>query len=223
VTILILSLVVDIDDTLVNTAFRRWNVWRSILEREIPFGEVERLGSRQILKRYAFGDQDIWFRYWSILLCWESVGPEFLKLDKPISYASQLLKKWSEEYKVVYLTGRSRNMEDITLAQLEAMDLPTKGIALMMFTKRDWEKYLSSKTSLLKLRNRLFSVLSKRYEIERVIDDYPSNFSIYKRFRILDRIGLLRKKRFSEQDYLNQGATRVSSWRQLWKENITSI
>lgn len=213
-----MGVVVDIDDTLVDTDKRRWTVWCNVLNRKIPLEAVESLGSRQILERFAFGDRENWERYWGILLCWEEAGNEILELDKPIPLAAQVLQKWSEEYKLVYLTGRSKNMQRLTLNELERFNFPTAGVDLVMLSLKDWKSFFASKSSPIKLRTRLFSCITKRYKIVRVVDDYPIYFPIYSRFKVPDRIGLLRQKRFSPQEYLNKGATRVTTWEQLWKE-----
>ena len=215
-----LGLVVDIDDTLVNTDMRRWAVWCNVLGREIPLEEVEKLGSQQILEKYAFGDKKIWEKYWTILLCWDKAGNEFLELNKPIPFASHVLQKWGEEYELVYLTARSRNMQDLTLNELHKFGFPTVDVDLVMLSREDWKNYLTSKTSHVELRTRLFSALSKRYKIAKVVDDYPIYFTIYEGFKVSERIGLLRPKRFSQKDYLTQGATNVTTWERLWNDTI---
>jgi hypothetical protein len=214
-----IGVVVDIDDTLVDTDKRRWKVWCKILNREIPLETIRSLGSRQILERFAFSNKDIWKEYWGILLCWNESGSDIIELDKPIPFASQVLQKWNEEYKIIYLTGRSQNMRDLTLNELKKFNFPTENVDLVMISQKGWERYFAFKTTPTKLRARLFSSIIKRYKIFRVIDDYPVYFPIYKQFKILDRIGLLREKRFSPQDYLSQGATRVTIWEKLLNEH----
>lgn len=212
-----MCVVLDIDDTLINTDMRRWNVWCYVLNRRIPLEAVESLGSRRILETFAFGDRTIWERYWGILLHWEDAGDEFLELDEPIPFAAQVIQKWSEEYKIVYLTGRSKNMRRLTLDELEKFNFPTAGVDLVMLSVKDWRSHFESKTSLTKLRGRRFSSITKRYRVVRVVDDQPSYFQVYRQFKVPDRIGLQRK-RFQPKDYLDKGATRVKTWEQLWNE-----
>jgi len=214
-----IGIVVDIDDTLVDTNKRRWTVWRNVLGQEIPMKEVERLGSLQILEKYGFGNKEVWERYWKILLCWEKNGNEVLELNKPIPFASKVLQKWCEKYKLVYLTGRSKNIYNLTLDELNRFDFPIAGVDLIMLNSKDWKDYFASKTTHKKLRTRLFTSISKRYKIEKVIDDYPSYFTVYKQFKVSERIGVLRAKRFSPKDYLTKGATKVTTWKQLLLNN----
>jgi hypothetical protein len=84
-----------------------------------------------------------------------------------------------------------------------------------MFNPEDWNDFVSV-ASLVGARSRVFSSVFQQYDIVRVVDDYPTFFSVYRQFNVPDRIGLLRPKRFSPQDYLSNGATRVvESWSQL--------
>ncbi len=207
------AVVVDIDDTLVSTGRRKWAVWRHILGREIPLQVVEDLSSRQVLEKFAQTDGELWKRFWRVLLCWEEAGTEFLKFDEPLPFAATVLNRWSEEIRIVYLTGRTTNMYHLTIDELREFDFPVNDVDLIM--AQDLETYLSSE---MEIRAQLFSSASKTYRIVRVVDDYPRYFAIYHQFGIPDRIGLLRPKRFSEQDYLTHGATRViKGWEQLLK------
>ena len=211
-----IGVVVDVDDTLLNTDRRRWVVWCRVLGREIPFQIVESLSSHQILERFAWADREVWERFWGILLCWEESGIELLDLDEPIPSAAEVLQRWSEEYKLIYLTGRSRNMHELTLSELDGFGFPVRGVDLVMLNVKDWKHYLASEISPIRLRARLFSSVLKRHRVIRVVDDYPSFFTVYRRYGVPDRIGLLRPKRFSPQNYFAQGATRVvEGWQQL--------
>ncbi len=210
------AIVVDIDDTIVDTDRRRHVAWRRVLGREIPLHEVESKGSLEILKKYAFSDKDIWRKFWMLTLCIEEGGADLLDLDSPIPSALEVLKKWGEGFKLVYLTGRTENMRQFTLDELEKFRFPTHGTDLEMFTLNDWMNYFSSRSSVVKTRSRLFSKISRRYNVIRVVDDYPGFFVAYKKHSVPDKVGLLRRKRYSPQDYLANGATRVvESWKEL--------
>jgi hypothetical protein len=55
-----------------------------------------------------------------------------------------------------------------------------------------------------------------RYNVIRVVDDYPGFFVAYRDHSVPERIGLLREKRFSREQYLSNGATRViEGWDEL--------
>ncbi len=207
------AVIIDVDDTLVSTGRRKWAVWRHILGREIPTQVVENLSSRQVLEKFAQTDGKLWNRFWRVLLCWEEAGTEFLKFDEPLPFAVAVLNEWSKEFRIVYLTGRTINMYYLTLDELRAFGFPVGDVDLIMAP--DLEAYLSSE---IEVRTQLFTSASKMYRVVRVVDDYPRYFTIYSQFRIPDRIGLLRPKRFSEQDYLIHGATKViKGWEQLQK------
>ncbi len=213
------AVVVDIDDTIVDTERRRHAAWCRVLGREIPLQEVESQGSLEILRKYAFSDRKIWRRFWMLTLCVEEGGADLLDLDKPIPYASRVLQKWNENYKLTYLTGRTKNMRQLTLDELRRFGFPTSGTELEMFTVKDWMNYFSSRSSVLKTRSRIFSRILKRHRVVRVVDDYPGFFTAYRKHPVPDKIGLLRKKRFSRQDYLTNGATRVvKNWKELLDE-----
>jgi hypothetical protein len=213
------AVVVDIDDTIVDTERRRHAAWCRVLDREIPLQEVESQGSLEILRKYGFSDRKIWRRFWMLTLCVEEGGADLLGLDKPIPYASRVLQKWNENYKLTYLTGRTKNMRQLTLDELRRFGFPTRGTELEMFTVKDWMNYFSSRSSVLKTRSRIFSRILKRHKVVRVVDDYPGFFTAYRKHPVPDKIGLLRKKRFSRQDYLTNGATRVvKNWKELLDE-----
>lgn len=210
------AVVVDIDDTIVDTERRRHAAWCRVLGREIPLQEVESQGSREILRKYGFSDRNIWRKFWMLTLCVEEGGADLLELDRPIPYASEVLQKWSENYKVTYLTGRTKNMRQLTLDELRRFGFPTSGTELEMFTITDWMNYFSLGSSVLETRSRIFSSILKRHKVIRVVDDYPGFFVAYREHPVPDKVGLLRKKRFSRQDYLANGATRVvENWKQL--------
>lgn len=210
------AIVVDVDDTLVDTEHRRNVAWGRVLGREIPIKVTESSGSREILRRYAFSDQRIWEKFWLLVLCLEEGGADLLELDKPIPYASEVLRSWSANHKLVYITGRTENMRQLTLDELKRFGFPTKRTDLEMFTLKDWISFFSSASSAIKTRSEIFSSILKRYNVVRVVDDFPDFFDAYKKYQVPDKVGLLKKKRFKRQDYMANGATRVvEDWRQL--------
>ncbi len=210
------AVVVDIDDTIVNTDRRRHAAWCRVLGRKIPLQEVESQGSREILGRYAFSSRKIWEKFWMLTLCVEESGGDLLELDKPIPHASETLQRWNQQHKLVYLTGRTENMRQLTVDELRRFGFPTRETDLEMFALKDWIRFFSSTASVLATRSKMFSSISEQYNILRVIDDNPRFFAAYRKAPVPDRVGLLRKKRFSPREYLENGATRVvESWEQL--------
>jgi hypothetical protein len=137
-------------------------------------------------------------------------------LDTPLPYAADVLRRWSEEYRVVYFTGRSVNMHDLTLRELDKFSFPVEEVDLVMLSLNDWHLYLNSKASSVQLRSKLFSSANARYRIIRVLDDIPSFFSIYEKFEVPERIAIQRSKVYSRQEYFSHGATKVvKKWKQL--------
>lgn len=181
------AFVVDIDDTLVDTERRRHSAWCRVLDREIPMEVTESSGSQEILRRYAFSDKDIWEKFWMTILCVEEDGADLLELDRPIPYATEVLRNWSENHKLIYLTGRTENMGQLTLDQLKKFKFPTKGADLEMLTLKTWTQFFSSTASVIKTRERIFSSILKRYNVIRVVDDYPSFFAAYRKHLVPDR------------------------------------
>jgi len=213
------AIVVDIDDTIVSTDRRRHAAWRRVLGREISLEEVESQGSREILRRYAFSSRKIWEKFWMLTLCVEEGGADLLELDKPIPHALEIIQRWKEKYKLVYITGRTENMRQLTIDELRRFGFPTHETELEMFTLKDWIRFFSSTASVLKTRSEIFSSILKRYNVVRVVDDYPGFFAAYREYPVPDKVGLLRKKRFSRREYLDNGATRVvENWKQLLEQ-----
>jgi hypothetical protein len=210
------AIVVDIDDTLVSTDRRRHAAWCRVLGREISLEEVESQGSREILRRYAFSSRKIWEKFWMLTLCVEEGGADLLELDKPIPHALEIIQRLKEKYKLVYITGRTENMRQLTIDELRRFGFPTHETELEMFTLKDWIQFFSSTASVVKTRSKIFSSIFKRFNVVRVIDDFPGFFAAYREYTVPDKVGLLRKKRFSRQEYLDNGATRViEKWKQL--------
>jgi len=155
------------------------------------------------------------------MLCEEKVGVDLLKLEEPIPFAAKTLQAWSKHCMLVYLTGRPETTRSSTLQKLKTLGFPTKNVELAMCRLSDYARARGEQTglTLVEARHMLFSSICKRHNVTRVVDDYPGYFTIYKDFKIPERIGLLHSKLFSEQDYINRGATKVvESWKQLQNE-----
>ena len=207
--------VVDIDETLINTDERRRKAWEITLKKSVPLDLVKRFSSKQILKRLAPAEnrEELWFKFWRVLLCIDPEGLKLLKLDKPIPHAPETLSKWAKNLKIIYLTGRTSNMHRLTLKELERMGFPTKNIELVM--ANNLERYLENP---VEERAKLFSTITKRYTVIRVVDDNPNFFPIYKKFDVPERIGLLRPERYKPEDYIAKGATKIAkNWQEINK------
>jgi len=222
--IALISVVVDVDDTLINTERRMQGVWRELLGREVPVEAIETLGLVQIFEKFASSGQkacanELRKRFWDISLCLENVGIGLAELDEPIAFAPKVLQTWSKHCQLVYLTGRTENTRELTLNQLRKFGFPTDSTQLIMFDVEDYTRARGlnpSGPTQVDAKSKLFSSISKQYNVVRVVDDYPGYFTIYRQFGVPERIGFMRPKRYSLQQYIDRGATRVvESWKQL--------
>lgn len=219
-----ISVVVDVDDTLVDTGRRMQGVWRELLGVAVLLEDVETLSLEQMFIKFASAEQktrvrEFQRRFWDIVLCLDEAGVGLMRLHEAVPFAANVLQKWSRECKLVYLTGRTENMRELTLAELNRFGFPVDGVELMMFRVEDYGRVRGvnpSGITLINAKKRLFASLAKRYDIVRAIDDYPGYFPIFRDFGVPDRIGLLRSKRYKPQQYIEQGATRViESWKEI--------
>lgn len=219
-----MSVVLDVDDTLIRTARRMQGVWRVLLGRNLPMEAVKTLSLEQIFVKYASPKQkarvgEFQRRFWDIVLCLEDVGVELLELHTAVPFAAAVLQSWRQKYRLVYLTGRTENTRQLTLAELKRFGFPVDDVELLMFNVKDYARARGvnpSGPTLVDAKSKLFFSLSKKHDVVRVVDDYPGYFPIYKQYAVPDRIGLLRPKRYEPQQYIDRGATRViKSWKEL--------
>jgi hypothetical protein len=214
-----ISVVVDLDDTLVDTKRRTQAIWELVLGREIPMEAVEGLTARKIFEMYASPDQrprieELRREFNDVLLCRNEAGIELLELDEHVPFASEVLTDWRQHCRLIYLTGRLESLRDTTLEELRRFGFPIDA-ELVMFNPEDWEDpHLGA--SLADARTRLFSAITERHDVARVVDDFPGYFPTYTQFDVPERIGLLRSRLYISRDYFEKGATRVvESWEEL--------
>jgi len=213
-----ISVVVDVDDTLVDTRKRTQKIWEMILGREIPTEDVEKLTARGIFDKHASREQrtqidELRRDFNDVLLCRNKEGIRLLGLDEPVPLAAETLREWEPHCRLVYLTGRLESLRDATLDELVRFGFPADA-ELVMFDPEDWA--LQPGVSLADARTRLFSTITERYDVVRVVDDFPGYFPTYSQFDVPERIGLLRSRLYTPKDYVDRGATRVvESWEEL--------
>ena len=212
----LVSVVVDIDDTLVDTRKRMQAIWEHVLGRRVPLEDVVSLNLRRIFEKHASEEQkarasELQRRFFGLLLCEDEVGEEFARLDEPIPFATETLRKWGERCTIVYLTGRPETTRDLTTAALELFGLPTEGVEMAMVALEDWRCGRVNEA-----RKALLTSISERHDVVRVVDDFPGYFTIYQEMEIPERIGLRLSERYEPEDFIEKGATRVvESWEQL--------
>jgi len=204
------AVVLDIDETIVDTSARRQAAWRIVLGLEIPLEELEMHGSSSIAKRYGgLNYQSVYLKFWSILLCYEPEGFKLLKLDKPQPYAVEVVSSWSRRYRIIYLTGRTVNMESATAEELRFMGFPVDPGSLYMAP--DLKQYLENPEGVRRI---LLEEIIDRYDVEIIVDDNPIFFDIYRDLCIPTRIGILRP-RFKIDDY-RYASVIADNWRSLY-------
>ena len=218
------TVIVDIDDTLIDTSRRMHKLWTQLLDREIPEKAVENLSLEQIFMKFATKEQiskvkEYQKRYWDLVLCLDKTGVESFKLHKPMPFAAEILQNWNKKAKLVYLTGRTENMRSSTLDELNRFRFPAKNTKLVMYKPEDYARPKGENPAgptLIDTRANLASKICESHNVVRVIDDYPSYFQVFKQLQIPDRIGFLRPKKYQTQQYLDRGATKViKSWKEL--------
>ncbi|MCW4051625.1 MAG: hypothetical protein NWE78_00260 [Candidatus Bathyarchaeota archaeon] len=218
------GVIVDIDDTLIDTGQRMHKLWNLLLDREIPKEAVETMNLERIFMKFATREQtsrvkEYQKRYWDLLLCLDEAGVESLKLHEPMPYAADILQRWSKKLEIVYLTGRTDNMRFLTLDEMKKFSFPTVNTKLVMFKPEDYARPKGENPSgptLTDTKSRLCLDICKNSNVVRVIDDFPGYFPIFQREDIPDRIGFLNPKKYKPQHYLDKGATRVvKNWREI--------
>lgn len=221
---MIISVVVDIDDTLIDTKRQLQGVWRHVLGRDIPLEAVESLSMEQVFMKYASPEQKVHVaefqkRFWNIVLCVDKIGVKLVRLHEPVPHAAEVLQKWCKQCAMIYLTGRTENVRDLTLCELKDFGFPLENALLLMFDLEDYARargLAASGPTVADAKSRLLSSISEKHKFVRVVDDFPGYFPIYKQHGIPDRIGLLRPKLYSSQQYIEKGATRVvENWKEL--------
>jgi len=224
--------IVDVDDTLIDTARRMDKLWGLLLDREVPREAVETMSLEQIFMKFATKEQilrskEFQKRYWDLLLCLDQAGVESLKLHEPIPHAANILQSWSKKSEIIYLTGRTENTRSLTLNELKNFGFPIENTKLVMFEPEDYARPKGEDPSgptLIDAKSKLCTEICKNSYVARVIDDYPGYFPIFQRLMIPDRIGFLRPNKYKPHHYLNRGATRVvKSWKELQKDPPEAI
>jgi hypothetical protein len=218
-----MSIVVDIDDTLIETKHRLHGVWKLVLDSEVPMEDIETLSHGDVFMKHASDNQkqrmsEFQQRFWDLLLCEEEMGYELARLDRPIAHAAEVLRAWSLHSKIVYLTGRLEGTREFTLSQLEEFEFPIESTDLVMYHSSDFSRTrgLGTGPTLVEARTRLFGEITKKHRVTRVVDDYPGYFSIYKIQNVPDRIGLCISKKYTAKRFVDEGATRVvHRWEEL--------
>jgi len=209
------TILLDVDDTLINTDGRKHAVWNGAIGLEIPRFEVESLSSREIAQRYRI-EEGLRVKFWRIMLCLDDVGERFLTFDEPIPNAVDVVREWSEHFDLMYITGRTENMRKLTVEELRKFGFPVDEDGIYMCS--DLQTFL---TSPLEVRKRIAEKITSERCVICVVDDYPKYFPVYAELIPL-RIGLLRPKRHKPKDY-DEASLVVGGWKQLSSLRINKM
>lgn len=221
-----MSVVIDIDNTLIDTRARSQRTMNEILSCEVSMHDMRNMTPTQIFAKYASSEQqcmvdELEKRFWDILLCKDDFGFELLCFDEPISHSAKVLESWNEDYQIVYLTGRIEPTREQTLIQLQDYGFPVDNAQLVMSQVGDYhqKESKSMRPEIIKTRSRLFSAILESSSILKVVDDFPDYFTIYRKHGIPELIGLAQLPLHTEQSFLDKGATRVI---RCWSELLDS-
>lgn len=218
------KVVVDIDDTVINTRHRMHKLWTLLLDRDVPLNAAQTLSLEQIFMKFATPQQkarvaEFQRRFWDLLLCLDAAGLESFALHEPMPYAAEVLQEWSQRFAIAYLTGRTENTRALTLAELAKFGFPTEEAELVMFSAEDYARPKGDDPTgptLIETRFRRCADLCRDGDVVLVIDDYPGYFPALQQLGIPERVGLLKPEKYSPQAYLERGATRVvAGWKEL--------
>lgn len=214
---------VDIDNTIIDTRPRLQGIWLELLGRHVSEDDLHSTDHVGIFEKYADDEQkaraqSLQRRFWELLLCESEIGMRLADLDRPIAHAAGVLRQWSLDSSIAYVTGRPDTVRDLTLKQMMEFGYPLQNAILIMYHLEDYA-YLKGERSgrtLLQVRTGIFRNLIAEHDVIRVVDDIPGHFGIYRRFGVPERIGIRTSLRFSDEDFNNNGATRVvDSWLEL--------
>ncbi len=217
------SVVVDIDGTLIDISERLRAAMSLVLDRSVLLDDVRSMTTSQLYETYATEEQRehlpvLHERLWNLLLCEDELGFSLLRHDVPIPYAAEVLESWSTTNKVAYLTGRLDTTREDTLRQLEGFGFPVDNTELIMFERADYSgaRVASVGPRLIDVRSKLFSAIARNGPVLMVVDDFPGYFEAYRRHDVPDLIGFRRFARRPVQSYIDNGATSViGCWSEL--------
>lgn len=222
-----MSVVVDIDDTLLDLSERLRHAMTEILGCVVSRIDMRSMTTAQVFDKYASPEQqdmseELHKRFWDIILCNEDIGFDLLRYDTPIRDAAKVLDAWNEDFQIVYLTGRIEPTRKHTLSQLREHGFPIEGTQLVMFQTEDYYQaglalgLESIGPLLIETRSKLFSLIVQHNSILKVVDDFPDYFEVYRKYNIPDLIGFISSPLRKKQSFLDRGATRVArGWSEL--------
>ncbi|MHA2247108.1 MAG: hypothetical protein ACXADY_19340 [Candidatus Hodarchaeales archaeon] len=101
-----IGVIIDIDDTLIDTQSRTHQIMEFILNQEIPLEDHLSLSQEEVFYRYASEAQknkvnELRRQFFDLLLCKNDSGIELFKYDKVIPFAVDVLNRVIEKYDVV--------------------------------------------------------------------------------------------------------------------------
>lgn len=212
-------IIIDIDDTLIDSVNRTKIIVESILECEISINDMLEKNLEQIFNKYADDIQrskanELKQQFQDTLLCKNDTGIDLMKLNQPIPTAASVLQLWNEHFKLIYLTGRLERIRDLTLSELERFGFPVQNSNLYMIKNEDTLFKIPFPVIRKKQLTHITSTIDHE-TILRVVDDFPGYFLCYEELLIPERYGYCHGRK-KPQDFFKNGATRVfKNWNEL--------
>ncbi|NHJ01372.1 MAG: hypothetical protein EAX86_04480 [Candidatus Heimdallarchaeota archaeon] len=213
------TILIDIDDTLIDSIPRTKAIGELLLDCEISLDDMKNLNLNQVFAKYANDDQkaranELTQQFQDILLCRNSLGIDLMKLNLAIPTAAKVLQLWKNAYQLIYLTGRLEKVRSLTINELKSFGFPIKESNLFMIEKEDQLFKVPLTVTRKEQLTRIFDTIES-ISIIRVVDDFPGYFPCYKEFSIPERYGFCYGRR-DFQDFFKFGATKVfQSWSEL--------
>ncbi|HLI46344.1 MAG TPA: hypothetical protein VKU94_04045 [Geobacterales bacterium] len=204
------SILIDVDDCILDVTRRKRAIFSILLGRRITIKEIIGKRTVEVLINYLPKEKVSEYRhkFWSIALCVDPIGKEFIHLDRPVPFSRRILRILSRKYEIFYITNRIASMHEITLNTLKKFGFPF----YWNLISADDYTFLKSENG----RKTVIAKLPKDREYIAVVDDLPENYTYYKQMNIPEIIGFMKYIVLDERKFLENGATYVmSDWREF--------
>jgi len=203
------ALLVDVDDCILDVTRRKRAIFKLLLGRNLKIKEIIGKRTAEVLANYVQREKIPEYRYkfWSIALCIDPIGKNYIHLDRPVPYSRYILRKLAKKYEIFYITNRLESMHEITMNTLKKFNFPFY-----------WNLFSADDYTFIKNENGRKTVLAKLprdKEYIAVVDDLPENFTYYKQLNIPEIIGFMRFIVLDKDKFFEAGATYVMC---DWKE-----
>ena len=171
----ITTIIVDIDNTILNNDRRKQEILRQRLNKEVTLATIR---TDYNLDRILVDEKER-REFWQIFF-----SDEFLKFDEPIDNAARVLTELVKNHHLIYLTGRhddqrtGDSMKEGTLGSLKKFGFPLDGYVDIYFKDKRDTPDVEFK------REKIQSLLDQR-QLDVGIGDTPDDVALYRTFKII--------------------------------------